>query len=58
MKKEDLARELARETQTSDAQARDNIDILVHRILKSLREGRPVKLPGMGRLVSKRASKS
>ena len=53
MKREDLARQLARETHKSGAQARDDIDALVHKILRSLRNGRPVKLPGMGKLVSK-----
>jgi nucleoid DNA-binding protein len=52
MKREDLARTLARETQQTPAQARDQIDDLVHRILCSLRNGQPVELPGVGKLVS------
>jgi nucleoid DNA-binding protein len=51
MKHEDLARTLARETHQTPAQARDQIDDLVHRILRSLRNGQPVELPGVGKLV-------
>jgi|HubBroStandDraft_6_1064221.scaffolds.fasta_scaffold8914030_1 nucleoid DNA-binding protein len=50
MKREDLARKLASETCQSRAQAQDQIDELVHDILKSLRAGRSVKLPGVGKL--------
>lgn len=53
MKREDLARKLARETRQSRAQAQDQIDDLVHHIRKSLREGRSVELPGVGRLRTK-----
>jgi nucleoid DNA-binding protein len=52
MKREDLARSLARETRKSSAAARDEIDALVYRILKTLKEGKPVELPGVGRLIS------
>ena len=55
MKREDLARKLARETRQSSAQAQDQIDELVHQIRKSLREGRSVELPGVGKLKTKRA---
>lgn len=50
MKSEDLTRELARKTRQSPAQARDEIDTLVHRILTSLRQGLPLELPGVGHL--------
>ena len=53
MKREDLAGRLARESRVSRAQARDQVDELVRKILKALREGQPVELPGVGRLVSK-----
>ncbi|HEX5430760.1 MAG TPA: HU family DNA-binding protein [Bryobacteraceae bacterium] len=56
MKREDLARKLARKTHLSSAQARDRIGEMVHEIVKSLREGRPVELPGMGKLVAKPAN--
>lgn len=55
MTREDLARTLARQTSLSSADARDQVDELVHKILKALRQGRPVKLPGVGKLVSKPA---
>jgi nucleoid DNA-binding protein len=45
MKREELARTLARETHQSTASARDQIDELAHRILKALQAGRPVDLP-------------
>jgi nucleoid DNA-binding protein len=54
MKREDLARKLARETRQSSAEARDQIDALVHKIMKSLRAGKPVQLPGVGKLVSEK----
>jgi nucleoid DNA-binding protein len=52
MKREELARKLAARKNVSRAEARDQVDEVVHKILKSLRSGRPVKLPGVGRLVS------
>jgi nucleoid DNA-binding protein len=55
MKREDLARKLARETRQSSAQAQDQIDDLAYQIRKSLREGRSVELPGVGKLKAKRA---
>jgi nucleoid DNA-binding protein len=55
MKQEELARELARElpkeTRRPLAVAQDRIDALVHQIVRKLRRGRPVELPGLGRLV-------
>ena len=50
MKRGELARELARRTHQTPAQAKDEIDALVHRILTTLRKGRPVTLPLMGKL--------
>ena len=52
MKREDLANQLARQTRVPAAVARDEVDALVHKILKTLREGKPVEFPGIGRLVS------
>ena len=54
MKREELARKLARQSKVSSAQARDQVDEMVSKILKALREGRPVELPGVGRLTSKK----
>jgi len=53
VKKEDLARQLAREERLPAAVARDRIDQLVHRIVKKLQRGRPVELPGLGKLVAR-----
>jgi nucleoid DNA-binding protein len=53
MKPKELARTVAKKTRQSKAQAQDEIDILVHRILRALREGKPVKLPGVGKLVGR-----
>ena len=58
MKKEEVARTLAREARLSDAAARDRVDEMVHQILKKLRQGKPVRLPGLGRLVSRQSSRS
>jgi nucleoid DNA-binding protein len=51
MKKEELARELARKARLPAAVAQDRIDELVHRIVKKLRRGERVVLPGVGKLV-------
>jgi nucleoid DNA-binding protein len=52
MKREELARTLARQTGLSKSAARNEVDELVHNILYRLRRGQPVKFPGVGRLVS------
>lgn len=51
MKRKELARELAREAGVPAAAAQDRIDELVHRIVKKLRRGELVELPGVGKLV-------
>jgi nucleoid DNA-binding protein len=57
VKREELARTLSRQTRLSRAAARDQVDELVHRILKTLRKGQAVELPGVGKLVAKAASR-
>jgi nucleoid DNA-binding protein len=52
MKREDLARTLARQTHQSSARARDQVDELVHKILSALRHGSQVELPGVGTLTA------
>ena len=47
----ELARELPKETRLPRAVAQDRIDELVHQIVRKLRRGRPVELPGLGKLV-------
>ncbi|MBI4877158.1 MAG: HU family DNA-binding protein [Acidobacteria bacterium] len=48
MKKNDLAERLASLTQTTPAVAADQLDRIVHRILQSLKNGKPAELPGLG----------
>ncbi len=48
MKKNDLAERLASRTRTSPGAAADQLDQIVHRILQSLRVGKPAALPGLG----------
>jgi len=57
MKRKELARKLADHNHVSKAQARDQVDEMVRKILRALREGKPVELPGVGQLVSKPARK-
>ena len=50
MKKTELARRLARRRHITRAQAADQLDGVVHDILRNLREGRSASLPGLGTL--------
>lgn len=52
MKHKDLEQCVARANRQSPAEARDEIDQLVHRILTALERGEPVEIPGMGKLVN------
>lgn len=51
MKRKQLARVLARTERIPAAAAQDQIDQLVHDILRKLRAGKPVDLLGLGKLV-------
>ena len=51
MKRKELAKTLARQTGLSASAARNELDELVHNILDKLRQGRPVTLPGLGKLL-------
>jgi len=53
MKQQRIARKLAREQRLPAAAARDQVDELVHKILKTLKKGQPVHLPGLGKLIPK-----
>jgi nucleoid DNA-binding protein len=53
MKRDELAQTLAREQGLSKSEARDEVDELVHKIIGKLRQGKPVKLPGVGKLAAK-----
>jgi len=48
MRKQQLAAQLARRTRTTKPAAADQLDRVVHAILKGLRRGEPVALPGLG----------
>ena len=52
MKREEIAETLAQQNDLSSAAARDEVDEVVHNILKKLRKGQTVKLPGVGKLVT------
>lgn len=51
MKRKQIAKKLARQTGLSKSAARNEVDELVHDILHRLRQGRPVSLPGVGKLL-------
>ena len=48
MKKEQLARRLAIESNITPAAAADQLDRIIHDILQRVRSGRSVSLPGLG----------
>jgi len=54
MKREELARRLSEQSHVTRAEARDQVDEMVRKMLESLREGTPVEFPGVGRLSAKR----
>ena len=51
MKKQDIAKQLARESGVTKGEAADRLDRVVQDILIRLREGKSADLPGMGRFV-------
>ena len=48
MKKQDIAKRIARQSGVSRAEAADRIDRVVHQILADVRRGRKTTLPGLG----------
>ena len=44
-----MAKRLARQVGVSNAEAADQLDHVVHQILKKLRKGRAAPFPGLGR---------
>ncbi|MGD1092450.1 MAG: hypothetical protein ABSB35_10725 [Bryobacteraceae bacterium] len=52
VKREALERLVAAQTHISTARAKDRVEELVCEILRSLRKGRPVKLPGICKLAA------
>jgi nucleoid DNA-binding protein len=51
MKKPEIAKQWARESGVSEAEAADRLDRVVRQILLRLREEREVPLPGVGRFL-------
>jgi nucleoid DNA-binding protein len=49
MRKQELARRLARRSGVSPAEAADELDRVVHGILRGLRKGESVPFPGLGK---------
>jgi nucleoid DNA-binding protein len=48
MKKSDLAKEMARRKGGDPGQAADQLDSVVNAIIRTLRSGKPARLPGLG----------
>jgi nucleoid DNA-binding protein len=48
MKKQDIAKRIARQSHVSRAAAADRVDSVVNQILADLRRGRKTSLPGLG----------
>ena len=48
MKKQDIAKQIARQSHVSRAVAADRVDSVVNQILADLRRGRKTVLPGLG----------
>ncbi len=57
MKRKELARELARTTHLSAGAAQDQVDALVHEILRKLRAGEPVDMTSLGKLATRASGK-
>lgn len=57
MQREELASKLAERNRVSCAEARDQVDELVRKIVASLRNGTPAEFPGAGRLVVRQPRK-
>lgn len=50
MRKFDLAQRLARDTRLSPAQAAEEVDKVVYKLVQNLKEGKPASIPGLGPL--------
>lgn len=48
MKKTDFIKEIAKANKIDAGGAADQVDRAVHRILRTLRAGKPARLPGLG----------
>jgi nucleoid DNA-binding protein len=52
MKKPEIARDLARQSGVTEAEAADRLDHVVHDILAKLRSGKSAILPGLGQFTA------
>ncbi len=52
MKKQEIAKRIAKESGLSEAEAADRLDRVVHHILASLKRGRSTPLPGIGKFTT------
>ena len=57
MNQDEFTLRLARSTRVSPAEAADQLDGVVHEIVKNLRKGKPAKLPGLGKLTPDQQNK-
>jgi nucleoid DNA-binding protein len=53
MKRKDLAHALAERNRLTQGEAQDQLDRVVHEIVRSLRQGRVAEMPGIGKLTVK-----
>lgn len=51
MRKKNIARRLAQEAQLTAADAADQIDSVVTKLIRRLKDGKPAKMPGFGTLL-------
>ena len=58
MRKDEIAKRLANEAEISPAAAADEVDRVVHRLVKRLRQGKAISLPGLGKLTAAPASRA
>ncbi|MBX9600629.1 MAG: HU family DNA-binding protein [Bryobacteraceae bacterium] len=50
MKKQEIAHNLAAQAGISQGEAADQVDRLMHRIAAQIRAGKPVRIPGLGKV--------
>ena len=51
MRKQEIAKRIARQSQVSQAEAADHLDRIVYQILSNLRKGKATPLPGLGKFI-------
>ena len=56
MKRDELARQIAKQTRTSPAEAADRLDRIVHDLIQKMKKGKRTSLPGLGELAPRQKS--